>query len=260
MRGCVVILFSLITALIGHIAPAAGDDLGVVLLHGKGGSPSGYVRELASALQSKGHLVSTPMMPWAQNRIYDASFDEAMREIDREIDSLRQKGAKFVVVAGHSLGANAALGYASSRNSAGGIIALAPAHTPELPVFIKRVGQDVRRARDLVATGKGKEKYRFSDVNQGRAMEVASTAEVYLSWFDPDGPAVMPKSATSFKVPTPLLLVVGSHDRTAQGKDYIFDKAPPHPKSRFVTVPADHFAVPSAAIEEVVTWLGSLRQ
>ena len=257
MRGFVSILFSLITALIGHVAPAAGDDLGVVLLHGKGGSPSGHIRELASALQGTGHLVSTPTMPWAQNRIYDASFDEAMREIDREIDSLRQKGAKFVVVAGHSLGANAALGYAASRDSASGIIALAPAHTPELQGFIKRVGQDVSRARALVAAGKGKEKHRFPDVNQGRRLEVAATAEVYLSWFDPDGPAVMPKSAASFKAPTPLLLVVGSGDH---GKDYIFDKAPPHPRSRFVTVPADHFAVPSAAIKEVATWLDSLRQ
>ena len=37
MRGCVAILFSLITVLVGHISPAAGDDLGVILLHGKGG-------------------------------------------------------------------------------------------------------------------------------------------------------------------------------------------------------------------------------
>ena len=257
MRSCVAILFSLITVLIGHIAPAAGNDLGVVLLHGKGGSPSGYVHELASALQSKGYLVSTPTMPWAQDRIYDASFEEAMREINREIDSLRQKGAKFVVVAGHSLGANAALGYASSRDGVGGIVALAPAHTPELPGFSKRVGQDVSRARALLAAGRGKEKHRFSDVNQGQRLEVAATAEVYLSWFDPDGPAVMPKSAASFKAPTPLLVVVGSGER---GKDYFFDKAPPHAKSRFVTVSADHFAVPSAAVEEVVTWLGALRQ
>ena len=257
MRGGVAILFSLITALTGRIAPAAGDDLGVVLLHGKGGSPSGYVRELASALQSKGHLVSTPTMPWAQDRIYDASFDEAMQQIDREIDSLRQQGAKFIVVAGHSLGANAALGYASTRDGAGGIIALAPAHTPELPGFIKRVGHDVSRARALVAAGKGKEKHSFSDVNQGQMLEVAATAEVYLSWFDPDGSAVMPRSAAAFKVATPLLLVVGNGDR---GKDYIFDKAPAHPRSRFVSVPAGHFAVPSAAIEEVITWLDSLRQ
>jgi pimeloyl-ACP methyl ester carboxylesterase len=260
MRSCVTILFSLIAVLIGHIAAAAGNDLGTVLLHGKGGAPSGYIHELASVLQSRGYLVSTPTMPWSQNRIYDASFEEAMTEIDREIDSLRHKGARFVVVAGHSLGANAALGYASSRGSVAGVIALAPAHTPDLQGFIRRVGQDVNRARALVEAGKGKEKHRFSDVNQGRVFQVTATPEVYLSWFDPDGPAVMPRSAATFKVPTPLLLVVGSNDRTAQEKDYIFDKAPPHAKSKFVSVAADHFTVPSAAIGEVVTWLSALSQ
>ena len=259
MRAFVAIFaLTLFTALIGHIAPAAADSLAIVLLHGKGGSPSGYVRELAFALQSNGHLVSTPTMPWAENRIYDASFDEAMLEIDREIEALRKKGAKFVVVAGHSLGANAALGYASLRDGVSGIVALAPAHTPELPAFIKRVGDDVRRAKALVAAGKGKEKHRFSDVNQGRSVEVTASAEVYLSWFDPHGPAVMPKSAASLRAPTPLLLIIGGHERSAHGKDYIFDKAPPHPNSKFVTVPADHFAVPSAAIEEVVTWAHTL--
>src|SRR3954466_16237680 len=114
MHRSVAMLFSLLAVLAGAIGPAAADDLGIVLLHGKQGSPSGYVRELASALRSKGHLVSTPTMPWAKDRIYDASFDQAMIEIDREVESLRQKGAKFIVVAGHSLGANAALGYASS--------------------------------------------------------------------------------------------------------------------------------------------------
>ncbi|MDF3010113.1 MAG: hypothetical protein K0S03_909, partial [Burkholderiales bacterium] len=51
-----------------------------------------------------------------------------------------------------------------------------------------------------------------------------------------------------------------SGDRTAPAKDYIFDKAPAHAKSKFVTVTADHFTVPTAAIEEVVTWLVVLRQ
>jgi pimeloyl-ACP methyl ester carboxylesterase len=199
-------------------------------------------------------------MPWAADRIYDATFDEAMIEIDREVDSLRQKGAKLVVVAGHSLGGNAALGYASSRDRAGAIIALAPAHTPELPRFTERVGQDVIRAKELIAAGKGKEKHRFSDVNVGRLFDVQATAEAYLSWFDPEGHAVMPRSAASFKAPTPLLVVVGSQDLTARPKDYIFGKAPPHPQSRFVTVSADHAGVPSAAIDEVVSWLGSLRQ
>ena len=39
MRSCVAILFSLVTALASHIASAAGDDLGVVLLHGRARQP-----------------------------------------------------------------------------------------------------------------------------------------------------------------------------------------------------------------------------
>jgi pimeloyl-ACP methyl ester carboxylesterase len=258
MRGLITILFVLVTACAGHGARAAENDVGVVLLHGKGGLPSGNIRELAGALQSRGYLVSAPTMPWAKDRIYDASYEDAMGEIDRELETLRQKGAKLVVVAGHSLGANVALGYGARRSGLGGIIALAPAHSPESPIFSKRIGSDVKRARGLVATGKGKEKQPFSDLNQGSLMEVNATAEVYLSWLDPDGPAVMPRSAAAFKAPTPLLIVNGSGDRTAAGKDYIFDKAPPHPKSSFIIVSTDHFSVPSAAIEEVAAWLAAL--
>ena len=258
MRGLIAVCFVVMSAFAGHGARAAENDVGVILLHGKGGLPSGNIRGLAAALQAKGYLVSAPTMPWAKDRIYDASYEDAMGEIDRELETLRQKGAKLVVVGGHSLGANVALGYGARRSGLGGIIALAPAHSPESPIFGKRVGSDVVRARGLVAAGKGKEKQRFSDLNQGSLMEVDATAEVYLSWLDPDGPAVMPRSAAAFKAPTPLLIVNGSGDRTAAGKDYIFDKAPPHPKSSFVIVTTDHFSVPSAAIQEVAAWLATL--
>jgi hypothetical protein len=56
----------------------------------------------------------------------------------------------------------------------------------------------------------------------------------------------------------PLLVVNGVADRTASDRGYFFDKAPPHPKSSFVTVGADHFAVPSAAIDAVAGWLVEL--
>ena len=260
MRGFMSILFGVIAGLIGLATAANGNEFGVVVMHGKQGSPSGYVARLASALQSKGYLVSTPTMPWAGSRIYDATFEEAMREIDREIDSLRQKGAKLVAVAGHSIGANAALGYAASRDGLSGVIALAPSHTPEVPAAIKLLGEDVRRAKELIASGKGKEKHRFTDGNQGQTFLVLTTPEIYQSWFDPQGPAVMPKSAASFKTAIPLLVVVGSRERSARGKDYMFAKAPPHPKSKFVTVSADHLEVPSAAIDEVATWLTLLRR
>jgi pimeloyl-ACP methyl ester carboxylesterase len=260
MRSYTPILLGLLAALLGPAAPAAGQDLGVVLLHGKGGSPAGYVRELGAALQRKGYLVSVPTMAWSKERIYDASYEDAMREIDREVDALKQKGAKLVVVAGQSIGANVALGYAAARDRVDGIIAMAPGHNPEGAAFARRLSADVARAKGLVAAGKGKEKQTFSDLNQGQLMQVTATAEVYLSWLDPDGLAVMPKSAASFKRPTALLFVVGSGDRSAPTKDQVFDKAPPHPKSKFVTVAADHFGTPSAVIEEVAVWLGTLRQ
>jgi pimeloyl-ACP methyl ester carboxylesterase len=259
MRSSMAMLFGLVAVLASHLA-FAGDDFGVVLLHGKGGSPAGYIRELAAALQGRGYLVSTPTMPWAKNRIYDASFEEAMIEIDLHVNALRQKGARQVVVGGQSLGANVALGYAASRGRVDGIILLAPAHNPESQAFARRLGADVRRARAMVAAGKGKEKQAFSDLNQGQLFEVNATAQIYLSWFDPDGPAVMPRSAAAIKAPAPLLFVVGSGDRTAPAKDYIFDKAPAHARSKFVTLTADHFTLPTAAIEEVVSWLAMLRQ
>lgn len=253
------LLVATITFSTSPIVWSQTKEIGIVLMHGKSGSSSGHIGELATALQSKGYIVSTPTMPWSGNRIYDATFDEAMSEIDREIESLRKKGAQKVVVAGQSMGANAALGYGAARSGVDGIIVLAPGHTPELPASVRLFGGDVKRARELMASGKGKEKQRFSDINQGKMFTVVASAEVYLSWFDPEGPAVMPKSAASIKVPVPLLLIVGSKERFARGRDYIFDKAPPHPKSKFATVSADHFDVPSASVEEVVSWLASLQ-
>jgi hypothetical protein len=255
MRRCAVILLGLAAALAARPAAAANGDIGVVLLHGKGGEPGGYIAPLASGLQKKGFLVSTPAMPWSKDRIYDESFEDSLRDIDREVDALRRKGAKLVVVAGQSIGANVALGYGAARDHVDAIIALAPGHSPEGAAFGRRLAADVGRAQSLVASGKGKEKQTFGDINQGQSMRVTATPEVYLSWLDPDGPAVMPRSAAAFKAPTPLLVVVESK---GQGSDYFFDKAPPHPKSKFIRLSADHFSVPAAAIEEVAAWLSAL--
>jgi pimeloyl-ACP methyl ester carboxylesterase len=250
----------LVSVVASPMASAASGEIGVVLLHGKGCTPTGCIRALASALQERRYLVSTPEMPWSQGRIYDASFEEAMAEIDNEVKALRQKGVKLVVVGGQSLGANAALGYAASRGRVDGIIVLAPGHNPEQPGFARRLRADLSKARAMIAAGRGKEKTTFSDLNQGQFSEVTATGDVYASWFDPAGLAVMPKSAAAIKSPIPLLFVVGSDDRSAPTQVYIFDKAPPHPMSKFVTVTANHLSVPTAAIAEVTAWLITLAQ
>lgn len=255
-------LFSLFFALATIIAaPCAwSSEVGIVLLHGKGSSPNtAGMQGLAQALEGKGHLVSVPEMAWSGSRMYDSSFDESMTEIDQAVQALRQKGARKVIVAGQSMGANAALGYAAHRGGADGIIAMAPGHTPELKLSREAAAADVRRAKNLIDEGKGKEKQTFGDTNQGMQSTVSATAEVYFSWFDPDGKAVMPTSAAALKKPIPLLVIIGSRERMSKGQDYFFARAPEHPASKFTTVDADHKGVPGAAAEEILSWLGALQ-
>src|SRR5204863_9727931 len=99
LRSYAALLLGLVAVFAGQRAAAANGDIGVVLLHGKGGTPAGYIEPLASGLQKKGFLVSTPTMPWSKERIYDESFEDSLRDIDREVGALKQKGAKLVVVA-----------------------------------------------------------------------------------------------------------------------------------------------------------------
>lgn len=254
----------LLAALLGlAAAPVAwsqGGEIGVVLLHGKGsGSKNPVMLKLASTLESNGYLVSFPNMAWSRTRMYDSSFDTSMDEIDQAVQALRQQGAKKVFLAGHSMGANAALGYAAYRDGADGIIAMAPGHTPELGRSRDSAASDVARAKELIAEGKGNEPQQFSDTNQGKRSTVMATAAVYLSWFDPDGLAVMPKSAAAIKKPIPLLVIEGSRETLAKGESYFFTKAPEHPRSKFTTVNADHNGVPGESGEVILVWLASFQ-
>ena len=184
-------LYALMILVLAIIAtPVKADDkLGVVLMHGKWGTarPSSPIGQLASALENKGFLVSAPDMAWSRNREYDKTFDESMLEIDKAVAELKSKGATKIVVGGHSIGANAALGYGARRDGLAGILAIAPGHLPEVSGFQAKLDDDWKRAKKLVDNGKGSENGEFNDLNQGKQKKVAMKAEVYLSWFDPEG-------------------------------------------------------------------------
>ncbi|MDO9083413.1 MAG: alpha/beta fold hydrolase [Humidesulfovibrio sp.] len=232
---------------------------GVVVLHGKQGSPDKYVTELASALRAAGFLVAAPEMAWSRRRAYDASYQEAMQEIDAAVRELRSQGAAAVAVAGHSLGANAALAYASQHPGLAGVVCLAPGHNPERPRVRDLNTQEVQKARELVAAGRGGESVRFTDTNMGNTFGMVLPAAVFLSYFDPEGLANMPQNAAGLGPQVPLLWVVGKRDPLARlGPDYAFARAPANPLSRSVEVDADHLHVPAAAAELVIEWLRGL--
>ncbi len=257
-------------ALLVALAPALAEaapgvslqGLGVVYLHGKASWPGALDGGILSALEDEGALVATPEMPWSFQRRYAATYDQAMAEIDGVVADLRAKGARRIVVIGHSLGANAAIGYAARRPDLAGVVALAPGHLPEAAPMRGFVSDGLARARQLIADGKGDVTQTFPDMAQGIPLVAHATPRVYLSMFDPDGPAVIPKNAAAIgaqKTPVPLLWVVGKLDPIdSRGPQYAYDAAAKNPKSKFVEVFAGHLTTPLASHKQVVEWINSL--
>ena len=74
----------MLAVLSGLVAPACAQTIGIVLMHGKTGSPNTVIDQLATALQSAGYLVDTPEMCWSRRRIYDRPFLDCLTEIDSD--------------------------------------------------------------------------------------------------------------------------------------------------------------------------------
>ncbi|MCC6946380.1 MAG: alpha/beta fold hydrolase [Bradyrhizobiaceae bacterium] len=241
-----------------HAQSANLNGFGVVLMHGKGGMPGGLIASTAAALQAAGAKVIMPEMPWSRTRMYAATYEDTMLEIDKAVAALKAQGATRIVVGGQSFGANAAIGYAARRDGLAGVVALAPGHVPERAVFSKLTAPGIARAKQLIAEGKGDAAGMFPDVNQAKTSEVRATAKIYLSLFDPNGPAPMPKNAATMK-PVPFLWVIGRSDPLfSAGPDYAFNRSPKNPKSKYLEVKAGHENTPDVAKGDVVAWLKSL--
>jgi pimeloyl-ACP methyl ester carboxylesterase len=243
--------------------PAADlHGLGVVYLHGKGGWPGALNGGIVGALQDEGALVATPEMPWSFHRRYDATFDQALAEIDAAIAGLKSHDARRIVLIGVSLGANTAIGYAARHPELAGVVALAPGHLPDVDNMRSFVSDGVARAKTLIAEGKGNVPQSFPDMAQGIPLATTATPAVYLSWFDPEGPAVIPKNAALMGAaasPVPLLWVVGKLDPIdRRGPEYAFNALAKNPKSQYVEVIAGHLTTALVARRQVVDWINAL--
>ena len=92
-------------------------------------------------------------MCWSGLRRYDRSYPDCLTKIDLAIAELRNRGAKSIVLPGHSIGGAAAIDYAAAHDGIAGVIGLAAGdfmvHPPS------DVQRSIARARDLVARGNG---------------------------------------------------------------------------------------------------------
>jgi len=229
-----------------------------VILTFDDGPDAANTPKILDALKAEGAQVATPEMPWSIKRKYDATYEQAMAEIDAAAGSLKAAGVARIVVIGHSLGANAAIGYAARHPQLAGVVALAPGHLPEVEALRSHSREAIAEAKKLVAAGRGDVPRRFPDMAQGIPLTATATPIVYLSMFDPDGPAVIPKNAAAMGA-VPLLWVVGTLDPIARrGPEYAFKAGAKNAKSKYVEVFAGHLTTPLAARKQVVEWINSL--
>lgn len=242
------------------VQTAADERVCVVLMHGKLGTsgPRSPITPLVRGLISSGISVIAPEMSWSKSRQFDKTVDESMVEIDVAVEQLRNRGCWKIFVAGHSLGANIALRYVATRAGVHGVIAIAPGHVPERPGWQERLARDLDIARTMIGEGKGDELTYFRDITQGEERAIYIRPDVYVSFHDPNGLAVMPRSASEIRTGTALLWIVGEFDRMfRRGPDYAFNKAPPHEKSKYLVVPGGHRATPDVSKKQIIEWIKS---
>ena len=248
---CFVVGYLMLTA-VGH-----GETVGIVMMHGKHGTPT-QLQQLAETVSNAGFLAERPEMCWSAARIYDRTYLECFADIDAAAARLKQHGATAIVVLGMSLGGNAALGFGARRQGLKAVITLAPAHAPELLRGRAEIAGSIADAQRATAAGKANDKTTFDDIDLGKIFPVTTTPAIYLSFFGPESPAVMPENAAHLTAP--LLMVSGSNDPTQRNADNIFAHVPFDPRNKHVTVEADHLGTPAASAAAVLSWLKMMEQ
>lgn len=241
-------------------AIAEPQKIGIVIMHGKGSSPTKHVSELASFLENSEYLVANLEMPWSGKRDYDVNVSAAEEEVEAALSALRSKGAQKVFVAGHSQGGVFALHFAG-KHKVDGVICIAPGGSVGNEVFREKLGDSVSRANQLVAEGKGDEKVRLYDYEGKKGTyPVMTTPAVYLTWFDPDGAMNSELAALVINPQVPIFWIVAEHDRPGLRRANIpmFEIFPKNPHTRLYQPNADHIGAPSASRDEIVRWIAEV--
>ena len=237
-------------------AQPAPAKLGIVVMHGKGGSPARHVAELAAGLEMKGYLVANIEMPWSGGRSYDVPVAAAESEVEAALAQLRAQGAAHLFVAGHSQGGLFAL-YFGDRHPVDGIIAIAPGGNVASPSYREKLGEAVSRARELAAAGKADEQTRLLDFEGSKGVyTIWCTPANYLSWFDPDGAMNELKAIKSMDPRVPVLFIAptGDYPPLRASRQMMFGALPPHPLTRLYEPNSNHLGAPAASIDEIARW------
>ena len=242
------------------VAESSASPIGIVVMHGKSGVPTGYVAELASSLEAKGYLVANLEMPWSKNRRYDADVSAAEKQVVAAIDGLRAKGATSVFVAGHSQGGLFALHF-GGKHAVNGIVAIAPGGNVANKLYARKLGEPVEQARQLVAEGKGEERAQFFDFEGSKGtFPVTTTAAIYFSWFDPNGAMNQWSASKNMNPKVPVLFIAPTRDYPGllKVKQDMFGSLPANPLTRLYEPDSNHINAPTASVDEIARWTAEI--
>jgi hypothetical protein len=155
LAGVLLLLAVLLSPAL-RAAPTA-QEVGIVVMHGKGGSPGRFVNVLAEALEKEGFLVANLEMPWSKKRHYDVELDVPSASSPARWMHCAPGGRKsssFPAIArAASLPCSTAGG---TRSMASWPSSPAGRSTPRLTST--PLGNHVATARQMVADGRGQEK------------------------------------------------------------------------------------------------------
>ena len=250
-----------VTCAPGAAAPA---NVGIVLLHGLDGQSLGSAGTeggaLVGGLRKAGYRVETPEMCWSSRRIYDHTFTDCFADIDAAIGRLRAQGATQIILGGMSMGGNSALAYATAHPDLLGVMAIAPAHDAATLGNIPRIAAALAQAQAAVAAGRGDAVQTYPDSNNGRrggpAFSVRTSAQNYVSFIDPAGPANIVGDLPHISVP--VIWVAGTDDPTQVQSAQDFAQIPANPLSKYVNVNSGHLGTPDAGASAMIDWVRAL--
>jgi pimeloyl-ACP methyl ester carboxylesterase len=212
---------------------------------------------LVQQFREAGYKVVSPEMGWSRETAYSINYEASLERVNAEVESLRQQGFKKVVLGGQSFGANGALAYASIYSNVDALLLFAPGHNPDIDR--NRNPFKVNEAKALISSAQPDKLITFTDFNDGsRTQDFSISPQAYLSYFDPDGLASMPKTAINQKKAIPVLVFMGRSDlATRQGTWYFFNRLPKHPANKYVVSDAEHRQVPQASFPSALQWVES---
>jgi len=250
---------------------------GVVLLHGRQSTPALFAK-LSGALKAQGAIVLTPNMSWSYWRIYDASWEKQIKEIETAIGQARALGARQVVLGGQGIGAGAALAYATRHSDIASLIIMAPSVginlSEEQLADYRDIDNEIKRAKDLVSNGQGDVPTVLLDINTPGPKPttrffVTSTPKIYLDYHGTSTKvshadvnySKISVEINSAKIPhIPVFWINANKDDYVPSQRTAAKLIPKNLHNHYLEIDGYGFDVPDDSRYAIVDWLKSLKQ